>query len=142
MMLSRRSSVLRHPAKQGPAGLGLDLVSLKRMKRFVALHRSRLSQEILSSPERRKFKRQPISSLLWAKLFSAKEAYFKTLDRSWLGREGFRKIEIRPLSDHFFQACWIEKRNRLWRAEGSWALTENHVMAQVIRWKNTTKKRG
>ena len=133
MTLSRRPSALRGSAKQSLFSLGIDLLSLKRLKSFLDQHQNLFSRQLLTSSERQKIKGRRISLLMGSKYFSAKEAYFKTLDRPWMGREGFGKIEIRVLSENSFQASWLEKGKRKWPATGTWASAGNHVIAQVIR---------
>ena len=115
-------------------GVGIDLISIDRIRGFLKKHRARSRKELLSPPELSRFKNRRISPPTWSRYFSAKEAYFKTLDLPWLGREGFQHIDIQPVSDDSFQACWLEKGRKKWAAEGCWGFAGNHVVAQVIRW--------
>lgn len=72
-------------------GIGIDLVSVPRMQRFVKEH-GRKAVQLLDSTRRKSSSK--ISVLRLARLFAAKEAFFKALGRSWMGLEGFRDIEV------------------------------------------------
>lgn len=115
--------------------LGVDLISLARIKKFLRQYSLRGIRRLLTLNEFRKAHSSKAKFLLLAQFFSAKEAYFKSLNRAWLGIEGFARIEITPLSSHHFEACWIEENgNKKWPAQGSWASVSQHIFAQVVRW--------
>lgn len=74
-------------------GIGVDIVSLPRVARFLKDHSDRLDR-IFTVRERkllagRRSRVEPV-----ARLLSAKEAIFKALGGSWMGIEGFRMIDV------------------------------------------------
>jgi len=81
--------------------VGIDLIEFKKAKSFYRAHRDALNS--FFSREEAGFIRQsskPHESL--AVLLSAKEAVFKTLNSPWMGRTGFRDIQIIPCGDGVF----------------------------------------
>ena len=77
--------------KPSRLSLGVDLVEIKKAKKFYQTHRHHLvsffSKTEVSSIRRSK---KPYERL--ALLLAAKEAVFKSLDLPWMGPGGFRKI--------------------------------------------------
>ena len=73
--------------------LGVDLVEYKKARAFYARHRRRLGTY---------FKKAEVSFIeeslkpheALALVLAAKEAVFKSLDRMWMGPEGFRRIAV------------------------------------------------
>ena len=117
------------------AGVGIDLVNLPRIRKFLKTHaRSRLSR-LLSPSERQEF-RKIISSKLFAKIFTAKEAYFKTLGESWMGLEGFASMEVCFLPGDRFKIQLVDgplRKKGARQAEGCYFGFGNFLGAQVIR---------
>jgi phosphopantetheine--protein transferase-like protein len=80
---------------------GVDIVEWKKAKAFYETHHEKLGSFL--SPEERRFvekKHKPYEGL--AMIFAAKGAVFKTLGLSWMGPEGFRRIQVRPVSSKKF----------------------------------------
>lgn len=75
-------------------GIGIDLVSWKRIKRFLASHSPEGTARLLTPAEQILFQSTPDSLDFFARSFAAKEAYFKACGGTVLGEEGFREIEI------------------------------------------------
>jgi len=112
------------------SGAGVDLISLARAKRFLKSSGSRVKR-LLAGSETRLVR--SLTPLMFARLFSAKEAYLKathdpTLDLSdievkILPRGRFRVKSLRLAGRHFLEA------------EGCFFHASSHVGALVILWK-------
>ena len=72
--------------------MGIDLVSIPRMRKFVKLHGKKAAE--LLDPSFSSHSKGVASVKRLARLFAAKEAVFKALGRSWMGFEGFRDIKV------------------------------------------------
>ncbi len=110
-----------------PIGLGIDLLSLSRAKNFLNSHSLKKIGRLFTDNERKKLRR--LSPRAFSRLFTAKEAFFKALGKSWMGLEGFGTIEVRELSRDRFQAV---SEGRV--GEGSFFEDKNWVGAQVVLW--------
>ena len=84
-------------------GVGIDLVSLVRIRRFLQENRSRAFQRLLTASEKKKFAGHFRDSIQFAKLFAAKEAFFKALGLRWMGLEGFQAMKVRTFARGRFQ---------------------------------------
>ena len=75
-------------------GIGIDVVSWKRIERFLADHLTESLERILTAAERQSFHESvhPVES--FARFFTAKEAAFKAQSGSGTAEEGFQQIEI------------------------------------------------
>lgn len=115
------------------AGIGIDLVDLARVKKFLARHSQSQIKSLLCGRE----KSGRMTALKFAKLFSAKEAFFKTLNQPWFGPEGFSKLNVSFLSSNRFRVKIADgplKKLGACEAEGSFFSEGNLVGAQVVRW--------
>jgi phosphopantetheine--protein transferase-like protein len=122
------------PPRSSVAGVGLDLVSIPRIRKFLKAHSAARVRRLLSPAEQKKYKK--ISPLIFAKLFTAKEAFFKSLGASWFGLQGFASMEVSLLSQDRFQIRIVEGPlacHASEKAEGSFFEFKDHVGAQVIR---------
>src|SRR5438874_124528 len=70
-------------------GIGIDLVSVPRMRRFLKEHGKKAVRLLDPAQSSRK-----VSAAHLARIFAAKEAFFKALGRSWMGMEGFKDIQV------------------------------------------------
>ncbi len=113
-------------------GVGIDLVSVGRMRRFLKRHPQDAFQRILSTRERKNLRSQRLSAIGFSKIFAAKEAFFKALNRPWLGLEGFASMSVRFLDPNRFQ---IRARAFRGLSEGCFFGDRKWVGAQVILWK-------
>lgn len=121
------------------AGIGVDLVDLKRIRRFLQDHSPKKLRRILTEKEYQVLKRGHFSTALFARFFCAKEAYFKTLGASWLGMEGMASLETNLKSADRFSIQALEgplALNRAHAAEGCFFKTGNLLGAQVLRWED------
>lgn len=80
-------------------GIGIDLVSVPRMRRFLKEHGPKAIRLLDSRPRQKHSGMTPpclkkISPARLARIFAAKEAFFKALGRSWMGMEGFKTIQV------------------------------------------------
>lgn len=117
-------------------GVGVDLISLKRAREFVARHRDRIYDRLLSPSERKNFSRKNLTASRFARLFSAKEAYFKALGGEWMGVEGFAQMELAAhTGDRFHIGSLKREWQRQGTGEGCFFENEDYVGAQVIVWK-------
>lgn len=114
-------------------GIGIDLVSVPRVRKILKHHRAKTLKRLLTPSERKHFSRKSLSPAAFAKLFAAKEAFFKAVGRSWMGLEGFGAIEIKGFPRGRFQAK-SSAYSGPWRAEGRFFGTRELAGAQVILW--------
>lgn len=113
------------------SGVGIDLVDLVRIRKFLKTHSALKIKRLLSAAEQKYFKSKRKSPLIFAQYFSAKEAFFKSLGKAWLGLEGFAAMEVQFLSAGRFKIRLLEKDVE---AEGCFFSFGHHVGAQVIRY--------
>ena len=118
------------------AGVGIDLVDLLKIQKFLYAHYTTRARRLLAPSERKRFKSRRIPSQTFAKLFTAKEAFFKSLGESWMGLEGFASMEVRFLPGDRFMirvagGPLAKKGPR--QAEGCFFSFGKYVGAQVIR---------
>lgn len=110
--------------------MGIDLVSIPRMRKFVKLHGKKAVELLDSSSSKRS-----LSVKRLACLFAAKEAVFKALGRSWMGVEGFRDIKVQGSTGQSFSVqCPFLPPGVL--AAGSFFEGEGWAGAQVILWES------
>ena len=113
------------------SGIGVDIISLRRAGQFLQAHRKTISERFCHPSEKKFFSRKNISKLLFSKLFTAKEAFFKALGGSWMGIEGFRKLKVKILPHDLF---WVSSEEAGREARGVFFRDQNFVGAQVILW--------
>ena len=110
-------------------GIGIDLVSVPRMKRFIKEHGAK-AVRLLDS---RKKSSPKISVTRLARLFAAKEAVFKALGRSWMGMEGFEAIQVQDSPRGTFRVqCPFLPRGA--EVSGRFFSGPDWAGAQVIIW--------
>lgn len=123
-------------AKQPAAlrGVGVDLVSCNRVKRFLSRHADYVRERFLNSSERRFFKRLSLQE--FAELFTAKEAFFKACGEAWMGLEGFQGMHMkRNKGDHFEMEWRTGRTGKLYRGEGHFFRSGDLVGAQAMIWR-------
>ncbi len=126
------------------AGLGIDLIDLDRVRKFLKTHSHQKISRLLSAQEKKVFKRRRFSALLFAKFFAAKEAYFKTLNEAWMGMEGFASMDVKLRNTNTFQVKLISGalgRKGSRPAEGCFFYFSHYVGAQVINFKPKDERR-
>ena len=140
MKIQKKKRSARSKKKMTPLsleGVGIDILSLKRVKRLFQHHSENSLRRLFSHQENELYHKK-IGPRDFAKHFAAKEAFFKSLGESWLGLEGFRNISIQKVSRTRFEAetqgFFSSKRIS---AEGSYFESGDMVGAQVLRLKNS-----
>lgn len=119
----------RHQQLQG---VGIDLVSQKRVKGFLGKHKAKAFSQILTPFELRAFEKNKKSVLHFSKILAAKEAFFKALNRNWLGLDGFKQMEVRSEKRNVFKIRLIGQGLR--EGQGSFFQVGQWVGAQVMVW--------
>ena len=124
--------------KEKPAtlrGVGVDLVSRRRVKQFLVHHGDYVRERFLNASERRAFKQ--ISLQEFAELFTAKEAFFKACGESWMGLEGFQGMRIKRRTGDHFEMEWKPARDPrlVYRGEGHFFRSGDLVGAQAMIWR-------
>ena len=114
-------------------GIGIDLVSIPRMRKFVKLHGQKAAELLDSSFSTRS--KHVLSVKHLARLFAAKEAVFKALGRSWMGIEGFQEIKVQGSpSQGFSVQCPFLPQGVV--AAGRFFEGKDWAGAQVILWES------
>jgi phosphopantetheine--protein transferase-like protein len=113
------------------AGLGVDILSLKRAHQFLKEHqRSREFFNLFSRDEIQDIHEIPEwTPLLWAKYFTAKEAFLKALS---LNVFQWDDITIKMKGDARFEAYSATLPNRFSQSIGCYFIEEEYVGAQMI----------
>jgi phosphopantetheinyl transferase (holo-ACP synthase) len=117
------------------AGIGIDVISVKRAKAFLKRHSAGAFERLLSSREKKRFKGRCLTPFLFSKLFAAKEAYFKAVGGTWMGLEGFSAIDVQMTGGKYFRAessGLLGKKTG--RAEGIFFRFKELIGAQVVIW--------
>lgn len=117
-------------------GVGVDLVNVTRIQEFLERHPAKKIARLLSPQEQKRYARRKISARAFARLFAAKEAFFKTLNAPWMGLEGFAAMNVTP-SGECFSIEIVDDRFRVKgnrKAQGSFFRAGKLLGAQVVRW--------
>lgn len=117
-------------------GVGIDLVSLRRVKRLTSGRSSIQFRNLLTSSEQKLLKGSPRrrASVL-AKIISAKEAFFKAAGLGWIGTHGWREFHVRLLRHGSF-SIQTARQDAAFRAVGSFFENAGRVGAMVTLWKS------
>ena len=116
-------------------GIGIDIITLEKAKRFLKRHRKKILERMLTAGERKRLgKKKSLSPLHFSKMMVAKEAFFKAMGKSWMGLEGFGALEVKMASeDHFLiktvSASSPSSKPR--QAAGHFFKTDKYLGAQV-----------
>ena len=111
--------------------IGIDLISLVRVKRFMKGNKVSRLKTLLSPQELKSSSRLSAANL--AKMFAAKEAFFKAADLPWMGLEGFAGIEVKYLPQGRFRVKFTNSQHASGsEGTGCFFRTGNLVGAQVI----------
>ena len=116
------------------SGVGVDLVSIDRIKKFMAIHRQRAAQRLMTEQERKLLDKRKLTPLYFSKLFAAKEAYFKAARKSWMGPDGFQSIEVRLQSGNRFVAFTQDSRRE--HCRGEFFRKGKYLGARIVLWKS------
>ena len=121
-------------SKMKLAGIGIDLINPRRIRQLVRRASSKQLHRLLSPSERKRFSKKKISPQALTKIFTAKEAFFKTLNQSWMGPEGFQTMSVRFKNRKAFE-IFLDNTAAPIHAEGCFFNAGHLCGAQVIRWK-------
>ena len=115
-------------------GVGVDLVQLSRAEKFLKQNRSPSVMRLFSKPEIAALRGKKLTPRIFAKFFSAKEAFFKASGGAWMGIEGFSNIDVKCLSrDRFKVRSFAGKKMKA--AEGNFFRGRGWVGARLVLWK-------
>ncbi len=126
-------------------GVGVDLVSITRIQKFLSQHPPARVARLLSETEKKRYRRKKLSAHTLAKIFASKEAFFKTLDEPWMGLEGFSSMETEFLSGGRFLIKTVSgalAKNGPREAEGTFFKAGKLLGAQVVRWQSSAHKKA
>ena len=115
-------------------GVGIDLVDLTRIQKFLKKNGNKAASRLLAESEKKSFQSSKNNPILFAKLFAAKEAYFKATGSSWMGLEGFQAIEVRCFPRDRFEVQSSILGPRKGKADGRFFRHQKLMGAQVILW--------
>ena len=128
-MPRRKKSTLR----TNTVGVGIDLINLSRIKRFIKENSASDLRRLLTPRESLSYGSRKLSVMQLAKMLAAKEAFFKACGCSWMGLEGFSSIEVKCLPQSRFR---VKSTNSKFYAgaegAGCFFRSENLIGAQVI----------
>jgi len=134
MLLVKQRSAARRSGQATLRGVGVDLVSRNRVKKFLSRHGDYVRERFLNPSERRSYKR--LSLQAFAELFTAKEAFFKACGEAWMGLEGFQGMRMKRCDGDHFEMEWRTGRTRkLYRGEGHFFRSGDLVGAQAMIWR-------
>lgn len=115
-------------------GVGIDLVDLSRVNRFLKTHGEKSAERVLTIGERKKWKKTSLSPIFFAKMFAAKEAFFKARGMAWMGTDGFLSMEVKDLPGKKFRIRSLEDGKP--EGDGTYFRRAGWLGAQVILWRN------
>lgn len=114
-------------------GVGVDLISWKRIERFLSDHSFDFLKRILTPSEQAGFQKTPSPVQFFARSFTAKEAYFKALEGRGMGSETFHEMETRMEGDDRFRISKPDSEAAL-PGEGDFFPTPDGLGARVFIW--------
>ncbi|MBU3759131.1 MAG: 4'-phosphopantetheinyl transferase superfamily protein [Candidatus Omnitrophica bacterium] len=123
------------------AGLGVDIVSVPRAEQFIKGRSPEALSRVLAPSELRCYKKNP-SKFPFAKIFTAKEAFFKASQLPPGGVYAFSQLEVKLLPHAHFEIEWHPTDGAAMkvRARGCHFESEAHVGAELIYWKPSPPK--
>ena len=120
---------------RGLKGVGVDLVQLSRAKKFLKQNGAESVLRLFSKSEIIALRGKRITPQVFAKFFSAKEAFFKASGGSWMGIEGFSNIEVKWLPRDRFKVQSFAGKEIQGKAEGNFLRGRGWVGARLVFWK-------
>ncbi|HTL46761.1 MAG TPA: 4'-phosphopantetheinyl transferase superfamily protein [Verrucomicrobiae bacterium] len=111
-------------------GVGIDLISLKRVRKFLRHPKSQI-RRLLTPAEQKRYLAKNLSPVVFAKLFSAKEAYFKAAGG---GIPVFERMDVKLLPRDRFQVKSLHGLRSAAPAYGCFFRTPSLIGAQIILW--------
>lgn len=121
-------------SSRGLKGVGVDLMRLSRARQFLKQNGTSSVLRLFSKSEIAALRGKRLTPNTFAKLFSAKEAFFKARGGSWMGLEGFSDIEVRCLSRDRFKVHSFAGKEVEGRAEGNFLRGRGWIGARLVFW--------
>jgi phosphopantetheine--protein transferase-like protein len=117
-------------------GLGVDILSLSRARKFLDSSRIEALSRVFSPREQKRFSSQSSVSE-FARIFTAKEAFFKAFQHPIAGVYAFHELEVKLLPKDRFEVKWkaSDKSGTSLKAQGCHFLTPEYVGAHVLYWR-------
>ena len=117
-------------------GIGIDLISWNRIERFLASHSFKYTKRLLTPSEQKTFRKTQSPAQFLARVFVAKEAYFKARGAKWMGEDGFRKIETLIQDEARFSVTSPPlESGATFQTEGRFFPSPDGIGAEVIIWR-------
>ena len=120
---------------RGIKGVGVDLMRLSLARKLLKQNDTPSILRLFSKSEIAALRGKRLTPLVFAKFFSAKEAFFKATGGSWMGMEGFSNIEVKCLSSGRFKVRSFEGKEIQGRAEGNFLRGRGWIGARLVFWK-------
>lgn len=121
-------------------GIGIDLISWNRVKRFLAEHSFEFLQRLLTPAEQKAFQEARSPLQFFARCFTAKEAYFKACGGSGMGEAGFNQIETSMKGkNRFLAASSFASPVTCLEGEGDFFESPDEIGAQILIWRDPTR---
>ncbi len=108
---------------------------LSRARQFLKQNGVESVMRLFSKSEIAALRGKRLTPHTFAKLFSAKEAFFKATGGSWMGMEGFSGIEVKCLSRDRFKVHSYAGKQVRGKAEGNFLRGRGWIGARLIFWK-------
>lgn len=89
-------------------GVGVDWISWKRLRRFLADHPFEFLKRLLSPSEQRSFQKSRSPLRYFGSSFTAKEAYFKAAELAGMDEEVLCQFEARILGRKRFRIATVK----------------------------------
>ena len=116
-------------------GIGIDLLSWKRARRFLAAHSFEFLKRLLTPSEQKAFRKSGSPLDFFVRAFTAKEAYFKACGGNGLAEAGLEGIETRMKEGNGFEVLSspFDPSGALW-TEGRFFETSEGLGAEAVLW--------
>lgn len=116
-------------------GVGIDLLKLSRVKKFLKINGLKKTSTLLNPGELQQSRKAKNRILDFAKRFAAKEAYFKAWGGAWMGTRGFAALKVKLKSGAQFEVIPSDNYFPHFKpASGTFFRMDDFVGAQVIIW--------
>ncbi len=122
-------------SRRGLKGVGVDLMRISRAREFLRQNKTDSVLRLFSKAEISALRGKRLTPDLFAKFFSAKEAFFKANGGAWMGLEGFSDIEVRCMAGGRFKVHSFAGKEIKGKAEGNFFRGRGWVGARLVFWK-------
>ena len=122
-------------SSRGLQGVGIDLMRLSRAQEFLKQNGLPSVMRLFSKSETAALRGKRLTPQLFARFFSAKEAFFKAVGGAWMGLEGFSEIEVERLPRDRFRVRSFAGKKVRGKAEGNFLQGRGWIGARLVFWK-------